>query len=539
MKLSRCFLLSVLASACMPAGYAAKPIDLRHQSIAILQSYVGANLTDSQSDLKESHRSTDFKHVTHIHLQQMLAGHPVWGADSIVHVPQGANVTLAELGSNQNATMNGLLYQAVEKDLGAVPVAAQADIVLQAAIKQYQSKAENRQQAISQSTATLIVFVDKANKAHWSYLVSFLAQSSKGLPAKPTLIMDAATLEVYQQWNNLQTLDEVAAGGNGGNAKEGMFSYDGKNHHYPKLTMLRDSSKKMCYLQNSEVVVQNCNANCSVVNVSQFGCEVPHPGHGFEFWNGTSEMANGGYNPANDALFIGKVVQEMYRKWYNVPALQDRQGNAMLLTMRVHASMENAYWDGTAMTFGDGYDTFYPLVSLGVGAHEISHGFTQQHSNLTYWAQSGGLNESFSDMAAQAAEFYANGFNSWQIGPEIMKQDGALRYMDEPTKDCNGMSPGSWCSIDNVKDYYEGLDVHFSSGVFNKAFYLMGSEHGWNNTRKAFDVMVKANQDYWTPNTTFAEAACGVLKATADYNYDVSVVKAAFANVGINDLDNC
>ncbi|MBV8801868.1 MAG: M4 family metallopeptidase, partial [Gammaproteobacteria bacterium] len=247
---------------------------------------------------------------------------------------------------------------------------------------------------------------------------------------------------------------------------------------------------------------------------------------------------NGGYNPSNDALFVGKVVQEMYRKWYNIPALVDDKGKAMMLIMRVHEYMDNAYWDGSSMTFGDGIDMFYPLVSLGVGAHEISHGFTQQHSGLEYWSQSGGLNESFSDMAAQAAEFYANGHNSWQIGPEIMKGDGALRYMDDPTKDCNGGSPGDWCSIDNVKDYYDGLDVHFSSGIFNKAFYLMGSDKGWNNTKKAFDVMVKANQDYWTPTTSFADAACGVLKATTDFHYDTDVVKAAFANVGI-DVSDC
>ncbi|WP_249313212.1 hypothetical protein, partial [Pseudoalteromonas ruthenica] len=29
-------------------------------------------------------------------------------------------------------------------------------------------------------------------------------------------------------------------------------------------------------------------------------------------------------------------------------------------------------------TFGDGQNTFYPLVSLDVSAHEVSHGFTEQ-----------------------------------------------------------------------------------------------------------------------------------------------------------------
>ncbi len=59
------------------------------------------------------------------------------------------------------------------------------------------------------------------------------------------------------------------------------------------------------------------------------------------------------------------------------------------------------------MTFGDGASYFYPLVSLDVSAHEVSHGFIEQNSNLIYSGQSGGINEAFSDMAGEAAEFYS------------------------------------------------------------------------------------------------------------------------------------
>ena len=42
------------------------------------------------------------------------------------------------------------------------------------------------------------------------------------------------------------------------------------------------------------------------------------------------------------------------------------------------------------------------------------------------------MNESFSDMAAQAAEFYSYGKSSWLIGAEIMKApDETLRYMEK------------------------------------------------------------------------------------------------------------
>ena len=117
------------------------------------------------------------------------------------------------------------------------------------------------------------------------------------------------------------------------------------------------------------------------------------------------------------------------------------------LTMRVHYSnnYENAFWDGASMTFGDGATTFYPLVSLDVSAHEVSHGFTEQNSNLTYSGQSGGINEAYSDMAGEAAEFYMRGSNDFKVGAEIFKGTGALRYMYNPPLDGR--------SIDNAANY--------------------------------------------------------------------------------------
>jgi hypothetical protein len=89
--------------------------------------------------------------------------------------------------------------------------------------------------------------------------------------------------------------------------------------------------------------------------------------------------------------------------------------------MKVHysTSYENAFWDGSAMTFGDGASTFYPLVSLDVASHEVSHGFTSQNSNLTYSGQSGGINEAYSDIAGEAAEYYMKGTNDFLVGGHL------------------------------------------------------------------------------------------------------------------------
>lgn len=518
-----------MSLACATSVFAAKPIHLQNQPVSFLQSFISA------SQLKPVSSSVDFNHVEHIRLKQMYAGYPVWGGDAIAHVPQGSKTSLATLAANQSATMNGIMYEELDKDLNKtskdVLNATQAKQALQHAVQLYQKKSANKQ-VVSETETSAMVYVDDNNQAHWAFLVSFLVEKAH---AKPTYILDAKTLAVYEQWDNIQTLEESAGGGFGGNVKMGKLVYDGLQNDLPFMTMERDAGNKLCYLENADVTVENYNDSDVVMT---FPCEAQDGGHGNIYWDADQDAVNGGYSPENDALYAGKVIKEMYQKWYGVPVLVEN-GKPMMLVMRVHVPhYDNAYWDGKRMTFGDGESVFYPLVSLGVAAHEVSHGFTQQHSGLVYSRQSGGLNEAFSDMAAQAAEFYSVGHSSWQIGPEIFKSDRALRYMDEPTRDGR--------SIDNVKDYRDWIDVHYSSGIFNKAFFLMAK--GWSNansdaTKMAFDVMVKANMSYWTPRTTFADAACGVVNATRDYaksdpRYTEIVVANAMAGVGI-DTSKC
>jgi pseudolysin len=255
------------------------------------------------------------------------------------------------------------------------------------------------------------------------------------------------------------------------------------------------------------------------------------------YWTGVNQdgydAANGAYSLWNDALYIGTVVYDMYTNWYGVNALGSAQ-SPKLLTMRVHygKKYENAFWDGKQMSFGDGGEMLYPLVALSVGAHEVSHGFTEQYSNLNYVDQSGGINEAFSDMASQAAEYFVESKNSWMIGSEIMKEKSkirALRYMDYPIRDGK--------SIAHVSQYHKGIDVHHLSGVYNRFFYLLATHSGWN-TRLAFHVMVKANMDYWVPTTNFSTGACGVLWAADDLDLSLSAIEESFAEVGIN-TDQC
>lgn len=534
--------LIALPLAYCSAIHAARPIDLSHQPVNILHS-----LTSGSENFEEIQRSID-NNKLHIRLQQTYQGHKVWGAQGILHLTSNPHATLqAALSVNNNVTMDGTFYQGIATDLKNTSTLAlnkhQQTKASELALQTYKAQSGNAHTMGEQNE--LIIFIDQTNKAHWAYLINFDAASGKkgAIPAKPHFIIDAVTLKVLQQWDNIQTVfeGETDGGGFGGNVKMGKVIYDGLKDHFEKLKITRASESKQCWLKNTDVLVKRCTDfwfnRCMKSIEFTLPCAEKDPTHNNVYWNGETDAVNDGYSPSNDALFNGDIINKMYKEWYGVPVLT-QNGKPMMLTMIVHLEMDNAYWDGRTMNFGDGIDYFYPLTSLGVAAHEISHGFTTQHSNLSYYSQSGGMNEAFSDMAAQAAEYYAYGKNSWQIGPEIFKaKDQALRYMDQPSKDCHGKTPGSRCSIDDASQYNEGIDVHYSSGVYNRVYYVLSTTAGWN-PRKAFDVMVKANSNYWVASTNFEKGACGVIKAAKDLEYNIEDVKNAFAKVKVS-TDNC
>lgn len=512
---------------------AAEPVLLQKASIAELKQKFQLSLPGAMKgaavsidSLQFVKQRTDNNKVTHVRMQQQYAGFPVFGGYAIMH---SMNTAKMLANAKSDVQMNGVVYQGLQAELGQPKASFVKDA--SAALQQFKTKYANKR--VSEEQVTPMVYIDDKHHAHWAYKVSVFVSHDDQIPERPTAIIDAETNKPFAQWDDVKTQLATANGiGFGGNRKIGEYQF-GKD--LPFLELSRDNNTEMCFMENTNVkVVDMGHKYYSNNKPMQFSCKTDLEHQSNTYYTGYSadgyDRDNGAASPTNDALYAGYVIKHMYHDWYGIEALTKSDGSPMQLVMRVHygAGYENAYWDGKQMTFGDGDTMMYPLVSLGVGGHEVSHGFTEQHSGLEYFGQSGGMNESFSDMAAQAAEFYSVGTSSWQIGPEIMKEDSgydALRYMDKPSRD--GMS------IDVADDYYGGLDVHYSSGVFNHLFYILASQPDWN-IRKAFDVMVKANMDYWTPYSTFDEGGCGVLSAAKDLGYSLDDVKKSLSDVTIN-----
>jgi Zn-dependent metalloprotease len=200
------------------------------------------------------------------------------------------------------------------------------------------------------------------------------------------------------------------------------------------------------------------------------------------------------------------------------------------------SSMENAFWNGDAMWYGNGGSTFKELArGLDVGGHEMTHGVVEKTANLEYQYESGALNESFADIFGAMIDR-----DDWKIGEDVMQPGqspgGCLRDLSNPH---NNASQGSnWWQPNHVNEQYNGsLDnggVHINSGIPNHAFYLFANNAAVGKD-KAEQVYYIALTDYLVKSSQFVDLRIAVIAAaTAEYGTTVAnAAAAAFDQVGI------
>ncbi len=147
-------------------------------------------------------------------------------------------------------------------------------------------------------------------------------------------------------------------------------------------------------------------------------------------------------------------------------------------------NLENAYWTGKYAVFGNGHKLFYPLASIDVIGHELSHGLVDGISGLKYRGHSGALNESYADVFGSMFEFYMYrqteliGDSDWFIGADIIKTGEIrnLRNMADPHKSYTPQPreyEGKYY-VDPSSSFDFG-GVHINSGISNHCFYLIAT----------------------------------------------------------------
>jgi hypothetical protein len=208
----------------------------------------------------------------------------------------------------------------------------------------------------------------------------------------------------------------------------------------------------------------------------------------------TSDGSSPGQPALVDAQYYADVSDQYYLTNHGLDWIADCGYVAMQSVAHHRNNYDNAFWDGTFVVYGDGNGTTLRELSgaLDVVAHEHGHGVTECTSNLDYVNQPGALNESFSDMMGNSAEFFANeppasnctlasgqtACADWWVAEDVTLTADAkpgFRNMADPEEDFSSALGAP--HPDHFAEFIvTGLDnggVHVNSGIPNHAYFLL------------------------------------------------------------------
>jgi Zn-dependent metalloprotease len=274
-------------------------------------------------------------------------------------------------------------------------------------------------------------------------------------------------------------------------------------------------------------------------------------------------------NKDNGAFDAHWGAEKTYDYWSTVHGRNsyDNLGAAIKSYVHYDVDYDNAYWNGSVMTYGDGSGTYFDvLTSIDVAAHEIGHAVCEKTANLAYQKESGAMNEAFSDIWGACIEYYAAPSKStWLIGEDIERRAGrlALRSMSNPKSEGQPDTYGGtyWKTIEcgtptQANDY---CGVHTNSGVLNHWFYILTiGKSGTNdignsynvtgiNIDKAAKIAYRLESVYLSANSTYANARTYGIQSATDLfgagSPEVIATTNAFYAIGVGSaygvLDYC
>ncbi|TAG51011.1 MAG: M4 family peptidase, partial [Runella slithyformis] len=270
--------------------------------------------------------------------------------------------------------------------------------------------------------------------------------------------------------------------------------------------------------------------------------------------NGTDWQGQVGSRDAQTAHWL---TQRMHQYLGQAPNIQRNGVNGQGLYPRVVTGWpdQNASWSGipnNQITFGRTNGTNTSWVNIDQLGHEYMHAVTQYTANLTYWGESGALNESISDIFGTALERNVlitpqtptnlNGWN-WLYGEDI---GYALRSLENPPAIPTELWRGRIAQPDryfgaNWHDVNDGFDnggVHINSGVMNKWFQTICTGQCVNpniqinpiDFDRATAIVYRALAVYLQSGSNYADMRNATIQAARDLYGDCSFEEEAVTN---------
>jgi bacillolysin len=497
--------------------------DSRTGCYAYLQEIQSITNIESPEDFVIRNIHVDDQNKSHVRLQQHYKGIPVYGSEIVIH--------LNEYGEGE--VFNGR-YAVIGEEIKTAPSvsATQAVNVVQRSITKGTplrplTPLEKKLIQHEQPLTTLCLYENESliKKHVLAYHVVFCPT----VHARWEYFIDAQTGNVLHQFNSVCSVDgPKTATANDLNGVSRTINTYQKGATF----FLVDISRDMFTPTGSVLPDEPLGGIMTIDLNNTFGnnAAVKHVTSATNTWNANSVSAH----------FNAGVAYEYYRANHDRDAIDGNNGTIISIINTPDedgTALDNAFWNGKAMFYGNGKIGFKPLAgSIDVAGHEMTHGVVENTANLEYQGESGAINESMADIFGSMMDPA-----DWQIGEDVVKTaifpSGALRSLSDPhnggtSLNDNGFQPKHMNEKFNGQDDNGG--VHINSGITNHAFFLYAEEV---SRAKAADVFYKALHDYLTKSSQFIDLRLAVIKAAGDLfgngSNEVTQAGLAFDAVGI------
>ena len=429
--------------------------------------------------------------MAHTKVQQLHRGVPVWEGQAIVHLAQ-----------------NGKFSYMTDDLLPNVAVDTTPDYTADEAIDLAVEEIPDGWEGLDRDPVAELWVLRHKGVDHLVYRVQTWRLDGTADDAMPVFFIDAHSGEVVWSYNNLQTA-----------------TCTGATNFYGTVNVDCNLYGSTYYLEDTTDLLGTYSYRTGTSTIYDVSTTT-----------GTFDTSTSYTKNALEAHYAVQATYNYYKSTFGRngingsggPTYKTSHGYSYITSVASYSrSYVNAYWDSTKMVYGDGDGSNSgSLTTLDIAGHELTHGVTEYEANLTYSGESGGLNESMSDVFGAMVERSVLGDSTdvWLIGEDAWTpgiSGDALRYMNDPFDDGYSM------------DYYSSAaastDVHYNSGISNLAFYLL-SEGGTHPRSKSTTVVTAIGEDaaaaIWyhalannmTSSTNFAGARTATL-ASASYLY--------------------
>ena len=431
-------------------------------------------LTIKRPDIDFSIRSinSNSSNKTRIRLDQRYKGVPVYGADVMVHLN----------ASGEGESFNGTYYN-IEENIDVVPVLSE-----QAAIEKVNSRqdrrqlSENERQLVQYAQPHITLCIYREKSLVTSFLLAYHIISCPSIQHRWEYFIDAVTGRVLRQYETTCFVDgpRTATALDLNGASKNINTYQVGSNFF-----LLDTSRPMFNAATSVLPDSPVGGILTIDVNNTFGDATS-----FKHVTSTTNAWN---NPtAVSAHFNAGAVYEYYRTTFSRNGI-DGVGGTLYSMINVPDDeghpLDNAFWNGKFMSYGNGAVAFKPLAgAIDVAGHEITHGVVQNTANLEYQGESGAINESMADIFGTMMDPA-----DWLIGEDVVKlsafPSGALRSLSDPHNGATSFASPSFQPA-HTSEAYTGTEdnggVHVNSGIPNHAFYLFAKRLRAIKRRRSF-----------------------------------------------------